>query len=196
VETFNDIPRFIATNLGTPVTLELERAGKPITLTLIPRPYEDDDGLGNKIMRPLIGFKSKQITYKDVGVPMAVWEATRRTYEICATSLEAVGQIVTGKRGTDDLRGPLGIAKLSGQATDKGLYTILWFVAMLSANLGLINLFPVPLLDGGHLLYYAIEGSRGRPLAVRMQELGFRLGAVLIATLMAFTLYNDIKRLF
>jgi regulator of sigma E protease len=125
-----------------------------------------------------------------------VVEATKRTYMICAVTLRAVGQMVTGQRGVKDLKGPVGIAQLSGQATGKDVHTVLWLIAMLSANLGLVNLFPIPLLDGGHLLFYGVEALRGRPMAEKLQEYGFRLGFVLIASLMAFTLFNDLRKLF
>ena len=103
---------------------------------------------------------------------------------------------MTGKRSPDELKGPIGIAKLSGQAADQGLTTILWFMAMLSANLGMVNLFPIPPLDGGHLVFYAIEGAQGRPMAEKIQNIGYRVGFALILTLMAFTIYNDVKSLF
>lgn len=93
------------------------------------------------------------------------------------------------------MKGPVGIAQLSGQATEKGFDTVLWFIAMLSANLGLINLFPIPPLDGGHLVYYAVEGARGRPMAQKFQEWGFRAGFALIITLMIFVTFNDIKNI-
>ena len=195
VGSFNDIPYLIATNLGTPVTLLIDRGGESLTVTLTPKEVEDDDGLGNKVKRPLIGIKSAEIKMEDAGLLNAVAESTRRTYIICEVTLKAVGQMITGQRGVTDLKGPVGIAQLSGQATEKDFYTTLWLIAMISANLGLVNLFPIPLLDGGHLLYYCVEAVRGRPMAQRLQEYGFRLGFVLLAGLMLFTLFNDIRKL-
>ena len=196
VSSFNDIPYFISTNLGTPVTLLVERGNKQLTIVLTPKEVEDDDGLGNKIRHPLIGIKSADIKYEDVGLVRALGESVRRTYLICTSTLKVVGQIITGKRGAHDLKGPIGIAQLSGQATDKDFHTALWLIAMLSANLGLVNLFPIPLLDGGHLAYYAAEAVSGRPLAQKVQEYGFKLGFVILFTLMAFTLVNDLSKLF
>jgi regulator of sigma E protease len=109
--------------------------------------------------------------------------------------------MIAGERSAEELKGPIGIAKLSGDVTQQGesisetARTVLWFIALLSANLGLINLFPIPMLDGGHLAFYAIEGVRGRPMAERFQEFGYRMGVVFIATLMAFTLFNDLRQL-
>ncbi len=193
VSSFNDIPYLISTNLGTPIVLLVERADKDITMTITPREVEDDDGLGNKIKHPLIGIKSAEIKYHDVGPVRALSESVRRTYMLCATTLKVVGQMITGKRGAGDLKGPLGIAQLSGQATGKDFHTALWLIAMLSANLGLVNLFPIPLLDGGHLAYYAVEALRRRPLSQQIQEYGFRIGFVILFSLMAFTLMNDIS---
>ena len=107
----------------------------------------------------------------------------------------AVGQMITGRRGTEDLGGPIRIAKYSGQAAKSGAAGFVLFVAILSINLGLINLFPVPLLDGGHLLFYAIEAVRGRPLSEQAQEWGMRVGLALVAALMIFVTWNDIVQL-
>lgn len=196
VKSFNDIPYLISTNLGTPVTLHLMRGDKDMTVTLTPKEVEDDDGLGNKVKRPLIGIRSQDIKYHDVGLFAALGESVRRTYMICTTTLKVVGQMISGDRTTRDLKGPVGIAQLSGQATQKDFHTTLWLIALLSANLGLVNLFPIPLLDGGHLLFYLVEALRGRPMAEKVQEYGFRFGFAVLATLMAFTLFNDLRRLF
>lgn len=194
VTGFNDIPYLISTNLGTPVELLLLRGGAEKTITLTPREVESDDGLGNKVKHPVIGIKSQDIRYKDVGLVHALEESVRRTYLICASTLRVIGQMVTGRRSATALKGPVGIAQLSGQATGKDFHTVLWLIALLSANLGLVNLFPIPLLDGGHLAYYVAEALRGRPLAQKVQEYGFKLGFVMLATLMAFTLFNDLRK--
>ncbi len=104
-------------------------------------------------------------------------------------------QIVKGTRGTDELGGPLRIAQMSGEVAQGGIVPIVWFMAVLSINLGLINLFPVPVLDGGHLLFYAAEALRGRPLGQRAQEYGFRIGLALVLTLMVFATWNDLVHL-
>ena len=103
--------------------------------------------------------------------------------------------MISGKRGAEDLGGPLRIAKLSGQMAQGGLDNLIFFMAALSVNLGLINLFPIPLLDGGHLLFLAAEAIRGRPLGERAQEYGFRFGLILVLTLMVFATWNDLVHL-
>jgi regulator of sigma E protease len=196
VSRFNDIPYLIATNLGEPVTIEFTRRDALRQVTLVPEMAEDEDALGNKVKHPLIGIRSQEMKYEDVGLGNAMLEAVKRTYLVCETTLRVLGQMVTGERHLNELKGPVGIAQLSGQATDKGLSVTLWLIAMLSANLGLINLLPVPLLDGGHLAFYAAEAARGRPLAKKVQEMGYRVGFALVLTLMIFTIFNDLKQFF
>jgi len=199
---FDDISSAMATSLGEPVTLEVKREGSIFSLVITPRIFEEKDMLGNPVKRPIIGISSQKITYHEVGIGTALLEAIKRTYGLCVASLKVLGQMISGERSAEDLKGPLGIAKLSGEATQQGetlsetLRTVLWFIALLSANLGLINLFPIPLLDGGHLAFYAVEAVRGRPMAERFQEMGYRVGIVFIATLMVFTLFNDLRQLF
>ena len=107
-------------------------------------------------------------------------------------TLGALGEMIVGSRGTEELGGPLRIAQMSGQAAEVGLVFTIWFMAILSVNLGLINLFPIPMLDGGHLLYYFIEAIRGRPLGDRAQEYGFRIGMALVLSLVLFVTWNDL----
>jgi len=195
VSSFNDISYSIATNLETTVALDVERAGNIMRINLIPKLVEDDDGLGNKIKRPIIGIKSGEIKYSDVGIIKAVGESVRRTYMICESTVKVMGQMISGERSADDLKGPVGIAQLSGQAASKDTHTVLWLIAIISANLGFMNLLPIPVLDGGHLVYYTIEAVRGRPLAQKIQEYGFRIGFALLAMLMMLTLFNDLSKL-
>ena len=201
IKTFNDIPDALMTNLGTPIQVHVVRDSKELDFTITPTTIEEKDALGNTQKRPLIGIRSQKITYENVGLLAAVGAATERTYDMCATSLHVLGQIVTGKRSSRDLKGPLGIAKLSGEVTNQGdsmsetARMILWFVALLSVNLGLVNLFPIPMLDGGHLAFYLIEGLRGRPVAERVQEYSFRFGVALIGGLMALSLFNDVRQM-
>lgn len=195
VKTFSDIPRLLATNTGTEVTIVIKRGEDTLTLPITPIMREDEDMLGNKIKRPLIGVVSYKLKFETLGVLPAIGEAVKRTWDLTLATFDYMGQLIAGKRDAEELKGPVGIAQLSGQATEKGFDTVLWFIAMLSANLGLINLFPIPPLDGGHLVYYAVEGARGRPMAQKFQEWGFRAGFALIITLMIFVTFNDIKNI-
>jgi regulator of sigma E protease len=198
---FRDIPGKIITNLGEEIDLTVERDGAVIHIALTPMEYEEEDALGNVVKRPLIGIQSQKVVVENLTFPQAVWHATDRTYELTITSLEFMRQMITGDRSARDMKGPIGIAQLSGQVTQQGetvsetISMILWFIALLSANLGLINLFPIPMLDGGHLAYYCVEAVRGRPMAEKFQEYGFRAGFAIILALMAFTIFNDLRNL-
>lgn len=202
VRTFSDITNKVSINLGTPLLFEIERDGRVLTRRITPVMIEDVDALGNRLRHPLVGMKSRQVAYEEADLPAALWFATKKTYDMCHTSLKVLGQMISGDRSTEELKGPLGIAKLSGDVTEQGdsfaetLRLFLWFVALLSVNLGLVNLFPIPMLDGGHLMFYVLEALRGRPMAERFQEYSYRFGLVVILGLMAFSLLNDIKQMF
>ena len=202
MHNFNDIPEALITNLYTPITLSVQRGEKVMNLTITPIEYAEKDITGNIEKRPLIGIRSKQQTRENLNFPEAVLAATDKTYDMCVTNLHALGQIIRGQRSVRGLTGTLGIAKLSGDVTHQGdslretLMTIMWFIAMLSAGIGLVNLFPLPMLDGGHLLFYAIEALLGRPLPERFTEYSYRAGFAVIICLMAFTLFNDARRIF
>ncbi len=195
IETFHDIPTQILTNLGTQITLVLDRNGEEITLNIVPRIVESVDDYGNKLEQPLIGIRSQQLTFEQIGILRATTYAVTRTWEISVATLQVLGQLITGQRDADQLKGPIGIAQMSGQAADAGFNNVLWFIALLSANLGLVNLLPIPMLDGGHLLFYAVEGIQGKPMAVKAQEFAFKFGIALLVSLMAFTIINDIVQL-
>jgi regulator of sigma E protease len=195
IHTFNQIPQAIAANLGEEVILLIEREGEKVTVRLTPRIEEYKDALGTTSKRPLIGIQSHKITSNDVNLPQAVWESTKKTYQMIDMSLEFIGQMVSGQRSADELKGPIGIAELSGKATQQDFWTIIWFMALLSVNLGFVNILPIPPLDGGHLLFYALEGARGRPLAEKFQEWGYKVGFGLILCLMAFSIFNDFRNI-
>ena len=118
-----------------------------------------------------------------------------RTFGLTAQILTALGQIITGSRSADELGGPLRIAQISGQMAQGGIINFIFFMAALSVNLGLINLLPIPMLDGGHLAFYLVEGLIGKPLDRRVQEYGFRFGLILVFLLMIFATWNDLVNL-
>ncbi|MFI5001771.1 MAG: site-2 protease family protein, partial [Reyranellales bacterium] len=125
----------------------------------------------------------------------AVWRATEETGVLSLATLKAIGQMIAGTRSTDELQGPIGIGKMAGDMAEGGLVPTAWFLGILSLNLGLINILPIPMLDGGHLLFYALEAVRRRPLAPRIQDYGFRIGLTLVFLLMVFATWNDLVHL-
>ncbi len=195
IDTFHDIPTILSTNLGEVVTMQILRDNTQRTITLTPRMEESKDAFDGKVIRPIIGIRSMKLTSENVGLFQAIGVSVQRTYGMIDMSIKFLGQVVTGDRGTEDLKGPIGIAELSGKAVQKDFYTIIWFMALISVNLGFVNILPIPPLDGGHLLFYMLEGARGRPVAEKFQEWGYRAGFVFLMSVMGFTIYNDIKQL-
>ncbi len=195
IESFGDIQRIVSINTGTPLSFIVKRGELEEVLRVTPHMKEREDIFGNIVKAPLIGIASESVSYRDLHAGNAFVEAVGETYFISTATLKAIGQMIVGERGVEELSGPLRIAKYSGQSVEQGMSTILWFMVILSVNLGLINLFPIPVLDGGHLLYYIIEAVRGKPMADKMQEWGFRVGIALVLSLAIFSTFNDLRHL-
>lgn len=195
IERFEDIQRIVRPSAGRSLDAVVLRDGEPVTLTLVPRPSEVTDPFGNTEQIGLVGITRSSIDYMRHGPVEAVWRSAGEIWEISVGTLQAVGQIIVGSRSAEQLGGPLRIAQMSGTVAESGVVPVLWFMTVLSINLGLINLFPVPMLDGGHLLFYGIEAVRGRPLGERAQEYGFRIGLAVVFSLMLFVTLNDLIQL-
>ncbi len=195
IERFEQIQRTVQLNLSEPLRVTLERDGAVRELSVTPKIVETTDNFGNTIERALMGISAGGTEMVRHDPATAVWRATVETGSLTWGTLRYVGQMITGSRSADELGGPIMIGEMSGRVAEVGLVAIVSFMAVLSINLGLINLFPVPMLDGGHLLFYAIEAVRGRPLGERAQEYGFRIGLALVLTLMLFVTFNDLSRL-
>lgn len=195
IERFEDIQQIVRLRPGERLTALIERDGRELSLTVTPHPTEVTDRFGNVHRIGLLGIARGGTVYVRYGPLESVWRATRETVWLMGATLTAVGQIVVGTRATEELGGPIRIAQMSGEAAQMGWVAALWFTALLSINLGLINLFPIPMLDGGHLVFYAIEWVRGRPLGPRAQDYGFRIGFALVLSLMLFATWNDLVQL-
>lgn len=197
IDRFEDLQRVVPLGNGAPIRMSIQRNDQILDIIATPRIVEETDGFGNPQKRALLGVASSGETRMMVrhNPITAFGFAVSQTYTVVEGTFVAVGQIISGERGTEDLGGPIRIAKFSGQAAKSGFANFVIFMAILSINLGIINLFPVPLLDGGHLLFYAIEGLRGRPLSDQTQEWGLRFGLVLVLSLMVFVTWNDILQL-
>lgn len=199
VERFEDVQRLVQLyGTAPPMRVEVERDGQRLTFNTSPTLMESQDSFGNPIMSPILGVavSREQTDVVRYGPTGALWMGVRNTWDVTSMTLVAFGQMITGKRGTDDLGGPIRIAEYSGQAAQTGVVGFILFIAILSVNLGLINLFPIPILDGGHLVFYAAEAILGKPLGEKAQEVGLRLGLGLILALMVFVTWNDIVRWF
>jgi len=196
VHRFEELRQMIMLDTGEPLTLSLIRDGHPMTLKATPEIVDERDLLGNNQKIGRLGMlPSGDVVIRHEDPLTAVWQASRETWTITATSLETLGQMIIGRRSTDDLSGPIGIGQLSGEVWKEGFVPVVHFIALLSINLGLINLFPIPVLDGGHLLFYAIEAVRRRPVSERALALGFRVGFALIVSFFVFVMWHDLSRL-
>jgi len=195
IERFEQILQTVVLSPGVPLEMVVDRNGERIPLTVTPRAVQRTDRFGNVQTIGQLGVFRGADEYKRRDPVSALWEAGKETVNLTVGTIAAVGQMIDGTRGTEELGGPLRIAQMSGQVAQIGFVPMVWFTAILSINLGLINLFPIPMLDGGHLLFYAIEAARGRPLGERAQEYGFRLGLALVLTLMVFATWNDLVHL-
>jgi regulator of sigma E protease len=195
IQRFEDVQRIVRLDPGKALSIVVHRGDKDVTLSVTPRLSEVTDRFGNKHQYGLLGIEGQGIRYVRYNPVTAVARATGETADIVGGTLQAVWQMIIGARSTDELGGPLRIAQMSGEVAQYGFSAILPFMAVLSINLGLINLFPIPVLDGGHLLFYFAEAVRGRPLGQRAQEYGFRFGLALVLTLMVFATWNDLVHL-
>jgi regulator of sigma E protease len=195
VDRFEDVKRIVALNAGTPIPIEVERKGKRHHYTLTPEIVTTKDRFGGEHKVGRIGIVSTKIDYIQQPPLKAVGQAFLETWNLTAGTLQAIGQMVIGERGTEELGGPLRIAEMSGNVAKDGAVTLIWFMAVISINLGLINLFPVPLLDGGHLIFYIAERLRGKPVGEKVMAVGNQIGLVLVLSLMVFATWNDLVHL-
>jgi regulator of sigma E protease len=193
IDDFNDIAEFVQLNLDQEIAIGIERSGTVQTVQVQPTISIEKDALGNEIRLGRLGIKAAGKSDRiELGAGQAVYEGVTRVFDVSGKMLKGVWQIVTGVRPADEVGGVLRIGYLSGEIAQIGIWQLIMFAAMLSVNLGLVNLFPIPLLDGGHLTYYAIEAARGKPLGERTQEWGFRIGIAFVLGLMLFATWNDL----
>ncbi len=199
IESFSDMQRIVSISAGQTLAIEVERGGVHVTLKAVPEMRELKDNFGNVHKLGVLGI-SRSMAAGDVktqryGPFAAVTAGAQETWFVVDRTLSYIGGIFAGREAADQLGGPIRIAQVSGQVATAGFVALLHLTAVLSVSIGLLNLFPIPLLDGGHLLFYGIEAARGRPLSERAQELGFRIGLAIVVMLMIFATFNDILHL-
>ena len=168
-------------------------------LAATPALKEVKDNFGNVRHIGILGISrsmaAADLKFEPVPAPQAVWLGVKETWFVVDRTLSYLGGVIVGREPADQLGGPIRIAQMSGQVATIGFVALIHLAAVLSVSIGLLNLFPIPLLDGGHLLFYAIEALRGRPLSERAQEVGFRIGLAIVLMLMIFATFNDIVHL-
>jgi regulator of sigma E protease len=207
IESFGELQRIVVTSPGKPLEIVVERKGGELkTLTATPVLSEVKDGFGNVHRQGMLGVTRAPVgqgesALKPVDPLTAIKLGVYETWFVIDSSLTYLGRVVIGRESADQLGGPMRIGQIAGQVWQGGmshggigggLIAIIQLAAVLSVSIGLLNLFPIPLLDGGHLLFYAVEAVRGRPLSERAQEFGFRIGLAVVVMLMIFATYNDI----
>ena len=193
---FNQIREFVSYSKAQKLNIKVRRGRKNIDLKLVPKMQKRQDFFGDEIEVPTIGITASQINKVELGLGESLIEAGVETYNISLKIFKTLGELIIGKRSVKELGGPIKIAKYSGKSMEMGLLVVLWFSAMISINLGVMNLLPIPVLDGGHLLFYVIEAVRGKPLSQKVQQVAFSFGMSLVLTLMIFTTLNDIWQMF
>ncbi len=184
VESFNDLRVVVEANPEVPLAFAVERGGERLTLTITPDRVGDIGRIGI--------FPEERYEYRDLGVGASIWEGIKYTYDLTAANVRAIGQMIAGSRSADQLSGPVGIAVMSRTMVDRGIVGFIEFAALISVALGMINLVPIPPLDGGHLLYNAFEAAFRRPIAARVQHIGVMVGLMLVIALMVWVTAKDI----
>ena len=197
IDTFKDMQEIVSLNPDVPLDFVVERGGAKVTLHATPKLTEDRDNFGNVYRIGRLGISQtnspQDVKIRKFGPLGAIEEAAKQTWFVVDQTFAYLGKLALGRASADQLGGPLRIAQMSGQAASLGFSTLMNWAGLISVSIGLLNLFPIPLLDGGHLLFYGIEAIRGRPLSERVQEVGFRIGLALIVMLMIFTVWNDLS---
>lgn len=199
IESFADLQRIVSVSAGKELVIVLDRGGETITVTAVPDLREIEDRFGNKHNVGLLGVSSKAeaddvklVTYS---VPEAMWRGVTETWFVIDRTISFIGGVISGRDDASQLGGPIRIAQISGDVAQVGFGALVSLTAILSVSIGLLNLFPIPMLDGGHLMFYAVEAVRGRPLSPRMEDLSYRIGLALVLMLMLFATWNDLTNL-
>jgi regulator of sigma E protease len=197
VNSIMEVSKFIMMSTDEFINFTVNRYDQDLTFRVKPNIVEGKDNLGNKISKRMVGIKlgayNNEVNHVKLGPVKALFYAFNEVYYVSASSLKYIGSMIVGNGDSSQLGGPIRIAKISGQVAEFGILPFISLMAYISISLGLINLFPIPMLDGGHLMFYGIEKLLGRPLSQKTQEDFFRIGMFLLLSLMFFTTFNDLK---
>ncbi len=199
VKSILDVSKYITMSTDDVIDFKVKRSYEELILKIKPNLVLSEDNLGNKVNKRIVGIKlgayNNEINHVKLGPAQAIYHAAHEVYYVSISSLKYLGGMIVGKADTSQLGGPIRIAKISGQVAEFGILAFISMMAYISISLGLVNLFPIPMLDGGHLMFYAFEKILGRPLSQKTQEGFFRIGLFLLLSLMFFTTFNDLKDL-
>ncbi len=199
VESIMDVSKYITMSIDDVIDFKVKRSYDELIIKVKPNIVSGEDNLGNKINKRMVGIKlgafNNEINHVKLGPAQAIYHAAHEVYYVSISSLKYIGAMIFGKADTSQLGGPIRIAKISGQVAEFGVLAFISMMAYISISLGLVNLFPIPMLDGGHLMFYTFEKILGRPLSQKTQEGFFRIGVFVLLSLMFFTTFNDLKDL-
>jgi regulator of sigma E protease len=197
VKSIMEVSKYIMMSTDEFISFTVNRYDEDLTFRVKPNIVDGEDNLGNKISKRMVGIKlgayNNEVNHVKLGPAKALFYAVNEVYYVSTSSLKYLGSMIVGNGDTSQLGGPIRIAKISGQVAEFGILPFISLMAYISISLGLINLFPIPMLDGGHLMFYGIEKVLGRPLSQKTQEGFFRIGMFLMLSLMFFTTFNDLK---
>lgn len=200
IATFDDVRRYVSVRPDLPIKVRIDRAGAEVDLDMVPQRTESVDPLGNKVEEGKIGIGTNQeagnFRVETYGPLEAVGQGALQSWRIVTGTFDYLSNLFVGRMNADQVGGPIRIAQMSGQMAKLGIAEVLNFAAVLSVSIGLLNLMPVPVLDGGHLMFYAVEALRGKPVGPAAQELAFRIGFAMVLMLTVFAAWNDINWLF
>lgn len=195
ITAFADLQRIVADSAGRTLEIVVRRDGAPVTLQATPQSREVTDRFGNTHRIGMLGISHNaegDVRVERYGPLTSLWKGAGQTWYVISRTMEYVFEVIIGAESADQLGGPLRIAQMSGDVATVSFVALINLAAVLSVSIGLVNLFPIPILDGGHLLYYAIEAVRGKPLSAKAQDVGFRVGLALVLMLMIFATWNDL----
>ncbi len=194
IESFDDIRNIMSLNLGEEVYIRINDQKEYKIVT--PEKKIEKDILGNEVKSYKLGIMTDTIIMEKQNIFSAIKLSIFECYKLSIITLKSIGQMIIGERSSKELGGPIKIAQYSAKSAEAGIKSLLWFMALLSVNLGLVNLFPIPALDGGHLLIYLVEASFGKKIASKIQNYGFPIGIILLLMLTMFVTLNDLNSLF
>ena len=197
INSFEDISRIIGAGTGDQLNILVARDTRLVKLVLSPKLSPGKNAFGEDIQKYIIGIVGNGESYhRRLNPFQAFWHSLKDTYGLVKLTLLSVVKMINGSVPANNLGGPLMIAQMAGEQAKAGMMNFAWFIALLSVNLGIINLFPIPVLDGGHLLFFGIEAVTGKPVSDRLREKLIQFGAAVLVALMVFVFYNDIVRMF
>jgi regulator of sigma E protease len=199
VKSIMDVSKYITMSTDEVINFTVNRFDETLNFRVKPNMVKTEDNFGNKITKRMVGIKlgayNNEVNHVKLGPAKALFYSVNEVYYVSVSSLKYIGSMIRGSGDSSQLGGPIRIAKISGQVAEFGILPFISLMAYISISLGLINLFPIPMLDGGHLMFYSIEKILGRPLSQKVQEGFFRIGMFLLLSLMFFTTFNDLKDL-